>query len=118
MTSPPDPAGSSRSASADELRVLLQADLTALLGWLHLVMGPERWSAVSSAMSLLTGQSLLARCQAICGAVVELPDDDLVTLADLFAELAGDLAAGRPHRTLTPLESHALEMLRVVLAST
>lgn len=113
----PPPAASSRSVSADELRVLLQTDLTLLLTWLHQVMGPERWSAVSTAMSLLTGQSLLDRCQLICGAVVELPDHELEVLAGLFAELAGDLATGRPHRVLTADESAAVEDLRVVLAA-
>jgi hypothetical protein len=112
----PAPA-SSPSASADELRVLLRVDLTALLAWLHQVMGPERWSAVSSAMSLLSGQSLLERCRLICAAVVDLPDPELETLAALFAELAGDLAGGRPHRTLTAAESDALQALRAVLAA-
>lgn len=113
----PSPADPSRSASADELRVLLRTDLTQLLTWLHQVMGPERWSAVSSAMSLLTGQSLSQRCQLILSAVVELPDPELETLAALFAELAGDLALGRPHRALTAPESSAVESLRDVLAA-
>lgn len=113
----PPPAASSRSASADELRVLLRVDLTLLLTWLHQVMGPERWSAVSSAMSLLTGQSLLERCQVICAAVVDLPDHELEVLAGLFAEVAGDLATGDPHRPLTDDESAAVQELRAVLAA-
>jgi hypothetical protein len=92
-------------------------DLSELLTWLHGMMTPEQWTAVSQAMSLLTGRSLDQRLSTVFSAVTQLPTAALTVLLDLFRDVGADLAAGRGHRPLNPNERDALELLRDVLAT-
>jgi hypothetical protein len=108
-----DPA----SELAKRQRTYLAADLAEVLTWLHNLMTPEGWAGVSSAMSLLTGQSLDQRLSAIFSAVTTLPNRELAALLALFRDVGADLAAGRGHRPLSTIEEIALERLRHVLAS-